>query len=146
MILDTILRWLWLAVAFCLSAFLAIIVLVALGSVWMGEAIREAAARHGDPVIWHGSDVFGALFFTAAVLPALTALPAFVLAVAGEIFHIRSALYYTMAGGAGAAAIPFLAAPPDATGTPPAADYMVIFAAAGFAGGFIYWLLAGRRA
>lgn len=146
MILDTIFRWLWLAVAFCFSAFVAIVILFALGSVWMGEAVREAAARSGDPVIWQASGVLGALFFTAAVLPAMTALPGFILAVTGEIFRIRSALYYTIAGGVSIAAIPFLAAPPDAAETPPAADYMVLFAAAGFAGGFTYWLLAGRKA
>ena len=28
----------------------------------------------------------------------------------------------------------------------PAHQYMTIFAAAGFVGGFVYWLLAGRNA
>lgn len=146
MILDTALRWLWLAVAFCLSALVAIIFLFAFGSLWTGEAVREAAARTGDPLVWHASDILGALFFTSAVLPAMTALPGFVLAVAGELFRIRSMLYYTLAGGAALAAIPLLAAAPDAAGSAPAADYMVIFAAAGFAGGFFYWLIAGRNA
>lgn len=146
MILDALLRWLWLAAAFCLSAFVAIVVLFAAGSLWAGEALREEAARHGDLMLQEASGVFGALFFIAAVLPAMTALPAIALAAAGELFRIRSALYYTLAGGASLAAIPFLAAPPEAAATPPSADYMAIFAAAGFAGGFFYWLIAGRNA
>ena len=45
------------------------------------------------------------------------------------------------------AAIPILAAPPaDHLPAIPAGQYMTIFAAAGFVGGFAYWLLAGRNA
>jgi hypothetical protein len=52
-----------------------------------------------------------------------------------------------LAGGASLAAIPLLAGL-NANGAPdaPAGEYMTIFATAGFAGGFIYWLLAGVRA
>jgi hypothetical protein len=81
------------------------------------------------------------------VTPALTALPALVAAVAGEVLRIRSWMYYVLAGGAALAVVPLLAAPEGADLTEIAASpYMTIFAAAGFAGGFIYWLLAGARA
>ena len=56
-------------------------------------------------------------------------------------------MYYVLAGGASLAAVP---APVGAeTSDLPAilaSQYMTIFAAAGFAGGFVYWLLAGARA
>jgi hypothetical protein len=60
---------------------------------------------------------------------------------------LRSWIYYVLAGGASLAAIPLLAGA-AANGAPsiPASEYMTIFATAGFAGGFIYWLLAGARA
>ena len=76
--------------------------------------------------------------------PALTALPALVAVVAGEVLRLRSWMYYVLAGGAALAVVPLLAAPQGADLTAIAASpYMTIFAAAGFAGGFIYWLLAG---
>jgi len=51
------------------------------------------------------------------------------------------------AGGVSLAAIPLLVTPSSAD-LPAVAtsQYMTIFVAAGFVGGFIYWLFAGRRA
>lgn len=148
MILDTILRWVWLCVAFFLSAFVAIVVLMTLGTLWTGAAIRETAQVHGDWFLWHGSDVFGALFFTTAVVPALTAVPGVAAVLAGELFHIRSLLYYVLAGGAALAAIPLLAGPAEGADPAalPSAPLMTVFAAAGFAAGAFYWLIAGRSA
>lgn len=148
MILDTILRWIWIALAFFLSAFTAVITLFILGTLWAGAALREFAQTHGDEFIWYGSDAFGALFFVSAVAPALTALPGVITILIGELFHIRSGLYYTLAGGASLAVIPFLAAAGASGGTAtlPAAEYMTVFTASGFLAGFVYWLLAGRKA
>ena len=56
-------------------------------------------------------------------------------------------MYYVVAGGLSLAAIPVLAAPEGAELSAILASHaMTIFATAGFAGGFIYWLLAGARA
>ena len=45
------------------------------------------------------------------------------------------------------AAIPVLASPRRRVRVClPTGQYMTIFAAAGFVGGFVYWLLAGRNA
>jgi hypothetical protein len=56
-------------------------------------------------------------------------------------------MYYVLAGGAAMAAIPVLASPrSEQLPALPAGQYMTIFAAAGFVGGFVYWLLAGRNA
>lgn len=143
MILRTILRWVWVMIAFLLACAIALTVLFTLGIFWLGDEFREAAP--GDTFIFHTAEVFAAIFFTTAVAPALTALPALLAVIAGELFRIRSFIYYTLAGGAALAAIPLLARGAEASANP-APGYMTIFAAAGFIGGFCYWALAGARA
>lgn len=139
-------RLIVVVVAFCMAALVALVVLFALGSMWVGDELR-AAAPH-DPLFRHGgAAAFGALLFTGFVAPSLTALPAIFAVVVGEVLSVRSWIYYLVTGGASLAAIPLLAS--TATNGPmalPAAEYVTIFATAGFAGGFIYWLLAGARA
>ena len=135
----------WVVVAFCLAVAAALAVLFALGAIWTGNELR-AAAPH-DPVLNQGASIFGMVLFAGTVGPALNALPALVAAVTGEVLKIRSWMYYVLAGGASLAVIPVLAAPETADlPTIVASHYMTIFAAAGFAGGFVYWLLAGSRA
>jgi hypothetical protein len=146
MVLNTIFRILWVAVAFCLAAFLALAVLFTLGSIWVGGELR-AAAPH-DPILSHGgATVFGVALFAGTVTPALTAVPALLAVVVGEVLRLRSWIYYVLAGGASLIAVPLLAGGmPDVSASVPASEYMTIFATAGFAGGFTYWLLAGARA
>lgn len=134
-------------VAFCAATGVALAVLLALGAMWVGDELRNAAPS--DPLLRHGGAVaFGAIFFTSVVAPAMTALPAFVAAVVGEVLHVRSWIYYVLGGGAALAVIPLLAGASvnEGVATLPAGEYMTIFAASGFAGGFVYWLLAGARA
>lgn len=145
MIVRTIFRVLWAATAFAVAAIVALGVLFMLGALWVGDELR-AAAPH-DPMLRHGAaSVFGMVLFVGTVTPALTVLPAAVAAIAGEALRIRSWMYYVLAGGAAMAAIPVLASPTDRLPALPAGQYMTIFAAAGFVGGFIYWLFAGARA
>ena len=143
MIFRTFLRWLWVVLAFFIASSIALTVLFGLGIFWLGDEIR--ASSEGDEFIWHTAELFAALFFTAAVAPALTGLPGLIAIIIGEVMAIRSALYYTLAGGAALAVIPILArAGQDVT--TPVGSYMSLFAAAGFIGGFAYWALAGARA
>jgi hypothetical protein len=144
-IVRTIFRMLWVVVAFCLAVAVALAVLFALGAMWTGDALRAAAPN--DPLLRDGAPIFGMVLFAGTVTPALNALPALIGVVAGEVLRIRSWMYYVLVGGASLAAIPILAAP-DPADLPRiiASPYMTIFAAAGFAGGFVYWLLAGARA
>jgi hypothetical protein len=146
-ILRTVIRVIWVVVAFGLAALVALAILFALGSMWVGDELR-AAASPDDPILRHGgATVFGGVLFASTVAPALTALPALIAVVAGEVLKMRSWIYYVVVGGLSLAAIPLLASAPEAgPGTIPAGEYMTIFATAGFAGGFIYWLLAGARA
>ena len=57
-------------------------------------------------------------------------------------------MYYVLAGGAAMAGDLPCSPRREAAELPvaPAGQYMTIFAAAGFVGGFVYWLLAGRNA
>ena len=112
---------------------------------WAGNELRAAAPD--DPLIRDGAPIFGLVLFADTVGPALTALPALIAVVAGEVLRIRSWIYYVFAGGLALAAIPIMAAP-DMAELPAilASRSTTIFATAGFAGGFLYWLLAGARA
>ena len=145
MIVSTIFRALWAAALFVFAVVVALGVLFVLGALWVGSELR-AAAPH-DPVVAAGADWFGILLFVGTVTPTLTVLPAAIAAIVGEALQIRSWMYYVLAGGAAMAAIPMLASPRTALLPPiPTGQYMTIFAAAGFVGGFVYWLLAGRGA
>ena len=146
MITRTIFHALWAATVFVFAAVLALGLLFALGALWVGDELR-AAAPH-DPMLRQGAaSVFGMVLFAGTVAPALTVLPAAIAAIVGEALRIRSWMYYVLAGGAAMAAIPVLASPrSDQLPVLPIGQYMTIFAAAGFVGGFVYWLLAGRSA
>ncbi len=146
MILNTVLRGIWVVVAFGIAAIAALAVLFALGAIWVGDELR-AAAPH-DPLLHRGgAPFFGMVLFAGTVTPALTSLPALVAAVAGEVLKVRSWMYYVLAGGVSLAAIPLLVGARNSDLQAVASSqYMAIFVTAGFAGGFVYWLLAGRNA
>ena len=151
--------------SFFIAVGVALAVLLALGAAWMGDELRAIAIEDPqfrafvlddpvlrDPAVQRGLAIaFGAVVFFGTAGPALTALPAFAAVVAGEVLHIRSWMYYVLAGGAALAALPLLVST-EAYG--PAVDVpslsegqsITIFATAGFAGGLSYWLLAGRGA
>lgn len=142
MILSTLLRLIVISLAFVVAVLVALIVLFSLGIFWAGEGFREAAG--GEPTLTMLAEPLGAFFFIAAVAPVLTALPGLVAVLVGEMLGLRSWIYYVLAGGAALAVIPIFAGGEQAG--PPAAGYMTIFATAGFAAGFTYWLFAGRKA
>ena len=146
MILNTVLRGIWVILAFGLAVFAALAVLFALGAIWVGDELR-AAAPH-DPMLHHGAaPIFGMVLFAGTVTPALTSLPALIAVVAGEVLKVRSWMYYVLAGGVSLAAVPLLVRARDSDLPAVASSqYMAIFLTAGFAGGFVYWLLAGRTA
>ena len=145
MIVRTIFRLLWAATVFVFAVGVALGMLFALGALWVGNELRAAAPN--DPVVAMGANWFGIALFVGTVTPALTVLPAAIAAIVGEALRIRSWMYYVLAGGAAMAAIPVLASPPtESLRAVPTGQYVTIFAAAGFIGGFVHWLLAGRGA
>ena len=68
------------------------------------------------------------------------------LVIAGEVSGIRNPLYYVGAGGLSVGIIPKLAWFGIANVLGENSELWPVFASAGFAGGFVYWLIAGRGA
>lgn len=142
MILSTLGRMLWVPIAFLISAGVTAFVLVTLGL----ERVTQAV--HGRDI---EADTLGALFDLLRqahlLTSGLTVLPALLLVIVGEVARIRAILYYIVGGGAALAAMPLIArlgqGEPALTST---AAVWQVFATAGFVGGFVYWLIAGRRA
>jgi hypothetical protein len=138
-------RALMVIIAFTLAVLLALIVLLALGTYSMGDELRDGyqPADEMGLVVNVLSMLFGGASFLMVVTPILTILPAFFAVIVAEVVQIRSVLYYTLAGGLSVAVLPILASPAE-TGFN--SHYLAIFATAGFAGGWAYWLMAGRNA
>jgi hypothetical protein len=87
------------------------------------------------------------LAFVLRFASLYTILPALLLVIVGEAGRIRSAIYYIVGGGIALALVPLLTRmgqPATALDVSPVV--WQVLATAGFAGGFIYWLLAGRTA
>ena len=70
------------------------------------------------------------------------------LVIVGEIAKLRSSLYYVVGGGLVAVAGPILSRVVASGGavSMPTTTFLSVVATAGFAGGFVYWVLAGRNA
>jgi hypothetical protein len=132
---------------FVLAALTGMIVLFVLGARWAAEEATSFTPQNADEFSRSFNEGLGVLAFFMTVAPLLTLLPAVLAALIGEIARIRSILYYVIAGGAAAVLMPLIATRADMAG--PAAysgQYFAIIATAGFAGGFVYWLIAGRNA
>ncbi len=140
---STIGRLIIVPLAFLISATAALLVLFSLGTERVTQAVHSRNLTDGDPV-------FAAfdLFREGIILVSgLTILPALAIVILGEVARIRSSLYYVFGGGAALAAIPLLARLNQVADlNMPASSVWQVFATAGFVGGFVYWMLAGRRA
>jgi uncharacterized membrane protein (DUF485 family) len=138
-------RFFVIAIAFFLALAIALTVLMALGSYWMGEELREGQDMSGDwgQIVSILSMLMGGASFLVVTTPILSVLPAIVLIIIGEVAQLRSFYYYVIGGGLAMVTLPFLATPAGTAFNP---QMMSVFATAGFAGGLLYWLLAGRNA
>lgn len=140
--MRTLGRLIWVPLSFLIAVAATAFMLVSLGS----ERITQALAGRGLP-----EDSLPAMLELAMeagrLVSALTIAPAVLVIVIGEVARIRGWLYYVLGTGAALVAVPLLAklgqAGPLAL---PAVPVMQVFATAGFVGGFVYWLLAGRSA
>lgn len=142
MVWRTLLRLIWVPLAFLLAALLAGFIAVTLGL----ERLTHAAQGHfedGDTV----AGLYELLLQGQILLSGLTLVPAIAVVIVGEVIRIRSSLYYIVGGGLALAAVPLLTRFGAGGGfeIPPPAVWQVL-ATAGFAGGWLYWFLAGRRA
>lgn len=87
--------------------------------------------------IWQGLN----LSFASTLLLALAVV------IIGEVAKIRSALFYIAGGGFAVAAAPLAIEVQRHAGMSQLPAFIwQVFATAGFVGGAIYWLFAGRRA
>ncbi len=150
MIWPAIRRILAVLFAFALACLTALVVLFAIGADWAARELAahssEIAAPRAPPeeAFLHG---VGFIAFFATVAPTLSLLPGLVATIVGEVAKVRSALYYILAGGLAMIVMPLAYivqnAPANAV---PSAQYLTIYATAGFAAGLVYWLIAGRNA
>jgi hypothetical protein len=140
--LRTVGRLIWVPIAFLLSALIALFVIVSLGQERITLALRGRGPN--EATIDAAFDLFG---LALQLLSVYTLVPAILLIVIGEVARIRTALYYVIGGGLTLAVVPLLAGlNQPASALDVAAVVWQVLATAGFAGGFVYWLLAGRKA
>jgi hypothetical protein len=128
--------------AFLLATLAVVFVLVTLGLERVTGELHRLGAD-GDFV----SSSFSLMDQGLALLAGLSIIPALLVILVGEIGRIRSLLYYVAGGGAALAALPLLARlQQSGVFVVPEQTVWQVFATAGFAGGFVYWLIAGRNA
>ncbi len=135
-------RLLLVPIAFIVSALVVLFVIVSLGQ----ERIVEALAGRSLDDTSVGA-AFQLMGLGLSLFSVYTLVPAVLVVIVGEVARLRSALYYVAGGGAALAIVPFLTRfdqPASALALAPAV--WQVLATAGFAGGFVYWLLAGRNA
>jgi hypothetical protein len=135
-------RLILVPLGFILASLAAMFILFTLGTERLTHAMH---GREVDP------DTITAMFDLVqqaiALFSAFTIVPAILLVIIGEVARIRSSLYYILGGGAVLAAWPLLSRLGTIAQDPAQLGVVwQVFATAGFAGGFIYWLVAGRRA
>ena len=142
MIWRTVGRLILVPIAAIIAAVAALAVLTTLGLERFTQATynQKLSPENMDAVVdW--------LFAGLQWASAMTVVPALAVILIGEVAGIRSWLYYVLGGGAALASIPLMTALNSGvvSAIPLAAAWQVL-ATAGFAGGLMYWLIAGRNA
>ena len=147
MFFSTLGRLIWVPIAFVLSALGTAFFLAMIAK----ERVVEALAGRG-PDETSLLAIFELLRQGQLLLSGVTIIPAVIVVIVGEVARIRSVLYYIVGGGLALAAVPLLARYGQAASgagisalLPPTLVWQV-FATAGFLGGWVYWVLAGRNA
>ena len=140
--MRTLGRIVWVPIAFVIAALATGIVLASLGQ---ERIVQGLGGRRPDEVplgaVWDILKMGRALFSVQTLLPAL------LLVIVGEVARIRQSMYYVLGGGAALVAVPLVARLAEGSSVLGASAVLwQVFATAGFAGGFLYWLLAGRNA
>ena len=135
-------RIILLPIAFVLAALTALFVVFYVGQ---AQVVQALSARSTDELpIDRILDIANTALRFATVY---TLMPALLVVIVGEAGRIRSAVYYIVGGGVALAIVPLLTRMGQpATVLELAPTVWQVLATAGFAGGFVYWLLAGRTA
>jgi hypothetical protein len=140
---STVWRMIVVPFSFLIAALFTAFVLVTLGMERVTQAVHGKNLDETDS-FFAIIDLVGQGVVLAS---GVTLLPAIAVVLIGEISRIRSAVYYILGGGAALVSVPLLARFGQSGDLVlPNPVVWQVFATAGFAGGFIYWLMAGRRA
>jgi hypothetical protein len=135
-------RIILLPIAFVVAALATLFVVFSLGQ---ERVVLAVSARGPDEV---PVDAIMNVFVLALRFASVhTLVPALLLVIIGEAARIRSVVYYIVGGGVALSIVPLLSRigePATLLELSPAV--WQVLATAGFAGGFVYWLLAGRTA
>lgn len=134
-------RLILIPLGFVCAAVAAIAVLATLG------LERATHALHGRDLDVDVDQLVAVAFTAYDLFSAATVVPALLVIIVGEVARIRSWVYWIAGGGVALAAMPLLARTGELHRD--MAQIGVIWqvlATAGFAGGLVYWLIAGRRA
>ena len=142
MVWRTLGRLLLIPIALVIAALVGGLVLFTLGLERITQA-TQGRWQDGDTI----SGLFDLILQGQLLISGLTVVPALAVVIIGEVARIRSMLYYVLGGGLAVVAVPLLArfGETGAISGLPTAVWQVS-ATAGFAGGWVYWLLAGRNA
>ena len=114
----------------------------------IGVMAPELVSVSSDPI--EKFMFFAGAFFATWIAVAVAFVPAVILAAIAESFDIRSIFYYAIGGGL-IAALAWYSTDmsirlENTTDLAPVAYGLQLVVAAGIIGGFVYWLLAGRKA
>ncbi len=138
--MSAVIRLLMMIFAYLLACIAASIILTVgmLAPDWSDLSAAGVQAAAFAPVVAIG----------AAVIAGIAMLPALLFVVLSEGFSLRSSLVYGALGGVLSLALSYSLDFAGYAGDP--GRYFLhdreVFAAAGIAGGFVYWLFAGRKA
>lgn len=142
MIWRTLGRLILIPIATLLAAMAVLAVLVTLG---LERFTHATFGRELDPE--NLSKIFDWVMTGLQWASVMAVLPALAVLFIGEVARIQSWLYYVIGGGVALASIPLLTAlNQGVVAAVPLAALWQVLATAGFAGGFVYWLVAGRNA
>ncbi|MET0277437.1 MAG: hypothetical protein ABW198_03810 [Pseudorhodoplanes sp.] len=114
----------------------------------IGVMAPELFSNSSDPV--EKFMFFAAAFFATSFVGATAFVPAVILTAIAETFDIRTIFYYAIGGGL-IAAVAWYSSDislrlENTTDISPVTYGVQLVVAAGIIGGFVYWLLAGRKA
>jgi len=114
----------------------------------IGVMAPELFTNSSDPI--EKFVFFVAAFFATSFAGASAFIPAVVLVAIAETFDVRTVFYYAIGGGL-IAAVAWYSSDiswelENSTDISPVGYGLQLVAAAGIIGGFVYWLLAGRKA
>lgn len=141
-IAATLGRIILVPIALLLAGIAAGIVLMTLGLETFTQEMARESYDGETYVIVRGLFTQG-----VAIASAITVVPTLLAVIIGEVGRIRSLIYYMAAGGLALAAAPLLAGVADGSALAmPNGSVLQVTATAGFFGGFVYWLIAGRTA